>query len=118
MIINIKGTNLELTPALRRYAEEKVVALTKFFSDLTQARIELERTTKRHHKGKVWRAEANLLGPRHLFRAEAVGSDIYTAIDSLKDELKRELRAYKEKNMSSARRLSKKTGALLNDVTT
>ncbi|KKU48194.1 ribosomal subunit interface protein [Candidatus Uhrbacteria bacterium RIFCSPLOWO2_12_FULL_46_10] len=103
MVISIKGTNLDLTPALKRYAEQKILSLAKFFPGLTHARVELERTTKHHHKGDVWRAEANLHGPKHLFRAEAVSTDIYAAVDAVKDELKRELHGLKEKRSISVR---------------
>lgn len=104
MAINIKGTNLDLTPALKQYVEDKIISLIKFYSGLTQVRVELERTTKHHHKGEVWRAEANISGPKHLFRAEAVADDIYSAIDEMKDELKRELQALKEKRSRLVRR--------------
>ena len=103
MTINIKGTNLDLTIPLRKYAEDKILSLVKFFPGLIQARVELERTTKHHHKGEVWRAEANLRGPRHLFRAEAKAGNIYAAIDILKDDLKRELHVLKEKRVAQTR---------------
>ncbi|OGL87373.1 ribosomal subunit interface protein [Candidatus Uhrbacteria bacterium RIFCSPLOWO2_02_FULL_48_12] len=104
MVVDIKGTNLELTPALKKYATEKIASLVKFYPGLIQARIELERTTKHHHKGEVWRAESNISGPQHLFRAEAMANDIYAAIDAMKDELKRELQALKEKRARFVRR--------------
>lgn len=104
MTVTIKGTNLDLTLPLKKYAEYKILALAKFFPGLTQARIELERTTKHHHKGEVWRAEANISGPQHLFRAEAMANDIYAAIDAMKDELKHELHALKEKRVRLVRR--------------
>ena len=104
MTVTIKGTNLDLTPALKRYAMDKALALLKFFPSITIARIELERTTKHHRKGVVWRAEANLKAPQHLFRAEALAGDIYSAIDMLVDELKRELRALKGRRLDAVRR--------------
>lgn len=104
MTVIIKGTNLDLTLPLKKYAEYKILALVKFFPGLTQARIELERTTKHRHKGEVWRAEANITGPQHLFRAEATADDIYAAIDAMKNELKRELHVLKEKRTRSVRR--------------
>lgn len=104
MEITIRGTNLELTPALKRYATKKVASLEKFFPGVTIARVELERTTKHHHKGNIWRAEVNLDAPQHVFRAEAVGADLYGAIDAVKDELKRELQGLKEKRQVAVRR--------------
>ena len=103
MTVTIKGTNLELTPALKQYATEKVLALLKFFPTVTIARLELERTSRHHHKGEVWRAEANLHAPHHLFRAEACATDIYAAVDGMKDELKRELKNLKDKKSGAVR---------------
>lgn len=97
MTINLKGTNVELTAAMKKYAESKVASLEKFFPSILSARVELERTTPRHSKGEVWRAEVNIRVPRRLVRAEAVAKDIYAAVDKVKDELKRELRILKEK---------------------
>lgn len=111
MTVTIKGTNLELTPALKQYAAEKVLSLGKFFPGLTIARLELERTTRHHHKGEVWRAEGNLHGPHHLFRAEAEAADIYAAVDRMKDELKRELHASKEKRRTQVRQARWMKGA-------
>jgi putative sigma-54 modulation protein len=104
MTVTIKGTNLDLTPALKRYATDKVLGLGKFFPTITLAAIELERTTRHHQKGEIWRAEANLRATGHLFRAEAAAGDIYAAVDALKDELKRELKALHERRALDVRR--------------
>ncbi len=108
MDIVFKGTNLELTDALKTYAQEKISGLEKYYPDVLRARVELERTTRHHHKGgDLWRAEANLQAPKHLFRAEAEAQDIYAAVDALKDELKHELRRWKEKNSGTNVRKSR-----------
>ncbi len=105
MDITLKATNLELTEALRAYAEEKISSLEKYYPEVMRARVELERTTRHHHKGgDLWRAEANVQAPKHLFRAEAEAQDIYAAIDALKDELKDELHRWKEKHSARQRR--------------
>ena len=98
MDISIKASNLELTEALKGYVMEKIEALEKYAPVILRARIEVSRTTNHHHKGgSLWRAEANLKASKHLFRASASAADIYAAIDQLKDELKHELRSWKEK---------------------
>lgn len=99
MDISFKATNLELTEALKNYATEKIVSLEKYYAGIVRARVDLERTTKHHHKGgALWCAVANVQAPGHLFRAEAEAEDIYAAIDRLKDELKNELQAAKKKH--------------------
>jgi putative sigma-54 modulation protein len=103
MTVTIRGTDLDLTPALKAYATKKVMALIKFMPSLNIARVELQRTTRHHRKGEVWRAEVSLHAPQHLFRAEALAADIYSAIDAVKDEVKRELRVVSDKKSSRVR---------------
>lgn len=102
MKIIIKSTNLDLTPALKEYIEEKIGALQKFVSrfDLegaVEARVEVGRTSKHHLKGKVLRAEVNLDLPGKVLRAEDEDYDVRVAIDRVRDKLKREIEKYKEK---------------------
>lgn len=101
MKINIKSTNLDLTPALKEYIEEKIGSLVKFLTRFdaegaVESRVEVGRTTRHHHKGPVFRAEVNIDVPGKVLRAEAEDLDIRTAIDEVKDKLKREAEKYKE----------------------
>ena len=98
MQIDIKGTNLELTQAIKDYINEKVGGLEKFFDQALIARVDVGLTTKHHQKGDVFRAEINLEVPqKHLLRAESVRDDLYVAINEAKLELERQVRKYKEK---------------------
>lgn len=99
---------MDLTPSIKDYAVDKVLSLSKFLPEATLTEIELERTTRHHQKGQVWRAEANLHATERLVRAEAYGEDIYGAIDKLKHELKRTLVSFKEKRTAVRRRSRKK----------
>jgi ribosomal subunit interface protein len=97
---HIKHTNMELTPAISDYLAKKLGALEKFVDDGVDAiaRIEVGRTTNHHHKGDVFRAEINLEFGKNKFRAEVEGSDLYRAIDEMKDEIVSEvIRASKKK---------------------
>ncbi|MCX6740271.1 MAG: ribosome-associated translation inhibitor RaiA [Candidatus Parcubacteria bacterium] len=98
MQIEIKGTNLELTDALKDYVNEKVGSLEKFFEQALIARVDVGLTTKHHQKGNVFRAEINLEVPqKHLLRAEATRDDLYVAINEAREELERQIKKYKEK---------------------
>lgn len=66
--------------------------------------IEIEKETKHHQKGMIWRAEANLSIPKAFLRAEAEAEDIRSAIDMVQAELSAELRKYKEKRADKNRR--------------
>lgn len=65
--------------------------------DLPLLEIEFSRTTRHHHKGMVWRAEANLAFGKRLLRAEQTGEDPHEVIDLVREELLREIKSVKEK---------------------
>lgn len=102
MTTDIKSTNLELTPSIKQYAEEKLAALGKFIEKLeangeAKLVIEIARTTNHHHRGDVYYAEANLNVKGSVIRAEHTDEDIYASIDKVKDILKMEIEKYKDK---------------------
>lgn len=101
MNIDIKATGIELTPAIREYAEEKIGSLQKFLKRWelegeVKTWVELDRTTHHHHKGMVFRAVADLRLPGKILRAEEYNADLRAAIDRVKDTLKREIAKYKD----------------------
>jgi putative sigma-54 modulation protein len=107
MKLKIKATNLELTDAIRGYAEEKLGDLDKFIPTLKmplEGRLELARTTLHHKSGDVFKAEINISLPGNLLRAEKETDDIYSAIDQLKDLIKEELKMYKERSITRERK--------------
>lgn len=115
MKINIKATNLDLTPAITVYIEEKINSLEKFISgeDLkawdernqaaVEADVEIARTTDHHRQGDIYRAEVNIKVPGRVIRAEAQEWDVRVAIDKVKDELQIELKKYKNKQETEYR---------------
>lgn len=119
MKINIKAVNLDLTPAIRTYIEEKINSLEKFISGdalkewdehnqaAVEADVEIARSTHHHRQGDVYRAEVNLKVPGRLLRAEAEQWDMRVAIDQIKDELQIELKKYKNKQETEYRKGSR-----------
>jgi len=104
MQIDIKGTNMELTEAIKDYINEKIGSLDKFFDQILEARVEVGITNKHHQKGNIFRAEVNLEVPqKQIIRAEAEREDLYMAINEVKDELQGQLKKYKEKMRSNVR---------------
>lgn len=112
MIITIKATNIELTPAIRDYAEEKINSLNKYLNhfdpESVTAKVEVGKTTKHHQKGLIFRAEVNLTVPRNFFRAEEETADLYASIDAVHDELKRQIVSLKEKTVKEKVRRARK----------
>lgn len=102
MRLDLKASQLDLTPALREYVEEKIGSLAKFLTRWEREGeaavwVEVDRVTRHHLKGKVFRAAADVKLPNRLIRAEAHHADARAAIDELKDKLKAELTRYKDR---------------------
>jgi putative sigma-54 modulation protein len=100
MKISIKATNVEITPSLREYVEEKIGSLEKFVKrwnteDGVEVWVEVGRTTEHHRKGDVFRAEADLRLPGKILRAEEDHSDVRVAVDRVREKLQREIEKYK-----------------------
>ena len=99
MQIDIEATNLELTPPLREYIEEKIGKLAKFLKrfegDSIHVSVEVARTTRHHRHGNVYHAEANLHFPGGMLRAEHDSEDIRVSIDKVRKKMQREIRKYK-----------------------
>ena len=106
MRVNIRQKNIEVTPALREYIEEKIVRVAEKFlqglasTDLPILDVEVERTTVHHRKGDVYRVAAKLCGGSQCFYANARHSDVRSACDLLEEELEREM--YGRKNRITA----------------
>jgi putative sigma-54 modulation protein len=106
MNIDIIATDLDLTPSLKIYVEDKLGSIDKFIKKYDEKgsvhmRVEVGRTTRHHNKGDVFRAEANLEVAGKLLRAEDENSDIHIAIDRVEDKLRRELITLKTKNLAA-----------------
>jgi len=104
MQIDIKAINLELTPIIREYIEEKIGSISRFikrFEAESEIRIfvEIARTTRHHKSGDVFCAEARFTIGKKLLMAEHTDWDIRIAIDKVKDKLQQEIKKYKEKKI-------------------
>jgi putative sigma-54 modulation protein len=100
MKINIKATNLDLTPSIVEYIEEKISSVDKFLEKFEgkseiEVFVEIARTTNHHRKGEVFRAEANMEVPGKVLRADHEDWDVRVAIDKVKDKLQVEAKKYK-----------------------
>lgn len=101
----IEATNMELTPAIREYVEEKMEYIGNLLPDDDSliADIEVGKTTHHHNKGKIMRCEVNLQVPGELLRVEKIEKNLYKAIDKVKDHLARQVKTYKNKKLGRRR---------------
>lgn len=104
MLINIQGTGIELTEALREYAEKRAQASEKYFDNIQQIDIDIGRLSKHHNKGQIFYAEANVHIPGKLVRVTEEAEDLYEAIDHMKNGIKAELEKVKGKMRTQDRK--------------
>ena len=97
MNLTISGHHLEITPALRSYVETRFERLGRHFEGDCEIRVQLG-LEKPDHK-----AEANVTLAGRKLHADALGQDMYAAIDLLVDKLDRQLIKHKEKLVEQRR---------------
>ena len=95
MDINITGQQVELTQALRDYAQEKISKLTRHVDNIIKAHVVLKVENERKDL-HVAHADLHVKGGDFYAKAEA--GDMYSAIDLLADKLTQQLRKFKEKH--------------------
>lgn len=112
--INIKTTNIELSDALRQYIEKKFDGIESIFSvsELT-GQIEVGKISNHHKSGDIYRAEVNLNANGKFFRATEETSDLYVAIDMMKDSIVAEAKKAKTRSRSLVRQGGQKVKSLL-----
>ena len=91
MQIETHGQQIEVTPALRDYVENRFSRLGRHFEHPCQIRVQLGLDKPQH------RAEATVTMTGRSLHADANGVDMYAAIDLLADKLDRLLVKHKEK---------------------
>ena len=109
---------MELTEALRDFIEEKISGLKKFVDilkkeedkkTLAEVFFEIEKESKHHNKGKVFRSEASILLPGKKIMAQSAGDDLLLMVAEIKDKLQQEIKKYKFKSIDKNRRQQRKT---------
>ena len=105
MRIDISGHQIDVTPALRDYVNDKLARVTRHYDHHAEARVLLSVDKLEQ------RAEATIGTPGKTLHADAVAPDMYAAIDLLADKLDRLLIKHKEK-LSSYPRDSLASGTL------
>lgn len=99
------------TEAILAYVEKRTTSFSKFLGEdvkIADVHFEVEKTTRHHQSGPVFRAEVNLKAGTVRVRAEATAEDLYAAIDLVRDEVVRELTALRQKRRALERRGSLK----------
>jgi len=91
----VKGRHMDLTPAIRDYAEEKIGRIAKMLDhQIMSAEIELQ-TEKNPSVKNAHVAEVTMYTKGPVIRAKEAAPDMYAAIDLVSEKLERQVRKYK-----------------------
>lgn len=91
MLVTVKGKNVEVTDALKRYAEKKIQKLEKYFRDIKTAQV--TQSIQRN-----WHIiEVQLEGDGVVLRGEERSDDMYASIDQVVEKLEKRVKKFKGK---------------------
>ncbi len=100
MNIKIHSANFDITPAIDTYVSKKIGMLEKFLekSENILCEVEIGKTTEHHKHGDLFKAEVNIVlsGGVQIY-AVSETSDLYSAIDAVRDSAEREILSKKNK---------------------
>lgn len=107
MEIQIKATNLNLTDSIKEYLHKRLNALDKLIDPEDTSvfcAVEVEKTNAHNKAPDMYRSEINPHIAGHDFRAEASEGRLFDAIDETKNQMSKELRRNKDKQIRNFRR--------------
>jgi|SRR3989338_7067953 len=110
MKINLKSTNIELTPAIHDYVIKRVTNLEKLLSNIEEeggevnVNFEVAKSTNHHKSGDVFHADCLINIKGEEFYSSSDKEDLYQAIDEIKEILFREIRKNKDRKQTLLKR--------------
>ncbi|MEX0765306.1 MAG: ribosome-associated translation inhibitor RaiA [bacterium] len=104
MHVIVQGKHLDVTPALREYAEEKVGKISRYFDQVQEAQVVLS-VERRDGMGKAQVVEVTVWGDGLVLRGEEASQDMYASIDLVFDKLRKQIEKYRSK-LIERRRIS------------
>ena len=90
---NIRGENIEVTPAIRDHVESKIEKVERFFNGDINANANVN---LKINNGKA-KVEVTIPMKNLTLRAEERHDDMYAAVDLIVDKLERQIRKHKTK---------------------
>lgn len=95
----VEGRNIEITPAIKDYAESKIARIHKHFDSIIQnhdIRMVVSVLKKNREDNQKVEITINLKGG-HVIRCQSSEGNIYASIDTVVDKIEAQLRKYKSK---------------------
>lgn len=106
MNIHIKATNIDLTDTLRDYVHAKIGSLGKIIGSSEDVNIfvEIGKESNHHNKGEVYMSEVRTRISGKEYYIKKFESNLYAAIDAVKDDLLRDVKVDKKRGETLFRR--------------
>jgi ribosomal subunit interface protein len=105
MQMTFRYTHIDHSPALEEHATAKLASVAHLIPAYekdgeARAEVEFERTTEHHKSGDVFHVKVRLHLPVTTIEADAVGDDIYGAVDRVRDTLHGNVQRFKEQDVA------------------
>lgn len=106
MKINLKATNMELTPAIHDYVIKRVTNLGRLISKIEEKggeaniNFEVAKSTNHHKSGNVFHSDCLINIKGEEFYGSADEEDLYASIDAVKENLFREISKNKDRRQT------------------
>lgn len=92
MIVTVSSRHMEVTPALKSYAEQKANKLLKYFDRIQEIEVVFDSIKDRIQLEMIVNAEH-----KNMFIAKHEQDDAYACVDGCVDKLERQLSEHKDK---------------------
>jgi putative sigma-54 modulation protein len=103
----IKGKNLQLTDALKDYAEKKLATITKYFDHIVEVDVTLSvKDSKDLSRSRVCEVTVWAKSVGNPIHGKSASEDLYASIDMVAEKIERQVKKFKEK-ITGRRRSSK-----------
>lgn len=110
MRITVKGRNIEITDAIKAYAEEKIGKVANHYDQIQSIEVILN-VIKNPSVSLNHNAEVICKLPAGQIQAEENAESMYASIDLVADKLDRQVKKFKDKHMAKS-----KTGSIRTDA--
>ena len=111
MRITVKGRNIEITDAIRAYAEEKIGKVMNHYDQIQSIDAVLN-VIKNPSVSQSHTAEVLCKFVSGSVKAEESAESMYASIDLVSDKLSRQVKKFKEKQITSSKTASIRTDAM------
>ena len=93
MVVTVSARHMDVTPALKSFAEEKVTKLTKYYDRIQEIEVIFDAHKDGARVEVIVNAEHN-----DVFLAHAEDGDAYAGVDACCEKLERQLSDHKKKH--------------------